>query len=354
MPTLHAVTEETKQITKWAVITVFALILLFFVVRFGTTIKEYFYPTPPAPPTVAFGKLPSLIFPNNSTDKKLLYSLDTITGTLPNFPDRTTVYSIDESQPNLLGLQNAQKKVEAIGFNNSPYPLSENTYIWTETASPFRKLILNIVSNNFTLSSNYLLNPDLLIKTPVPDQASAQTSATNFLTRLSLFPNDIDIAKTKTTLLTIQNQRLVEASSPSTAQVVRVDFYQKDINQIPIYYPNPPQSIIYFILTGGRFDEEIIEAKFNHSTINQTSSATYPIKTADQAFAELQKQKAYLASYFGNQDIIRIKNVSLGYYLGDPPQTYLMPIIVFEGDNGFFAYVPAITDAWIDTASVRK
>lgn len=361
MPTLHAVTEETKQITKWASITVFAFILLFFGIRFGTTIKEYFYPTPPAPPTVTFGKLPSITFPKSSSNKKFLYTIDTVTGTLPNFLDRATIYPIEEPKPNLLGLQNAQKMVEAIGFTNSPQPLSETIYIWTEIIPPFRKLLFDIVSLNFTLSSNFLINPDLIIKATTPDAASAQTAATNFLTRLSLFPDDIDIAKTKTTLLAIQDQHIVEASSPSTAQLVRVDFYQKDIDQLPIYYPHPPQSNIYVVLAGGRFNEEVIEAKFNHYLINQATSATYPIKTSSQAFKELQSGKAYIASYFGDQDSIRIKKVSLGYYLGEQSinksqdfQKYLMPIIVFEGDNGFFAYISAVTDEWTQTKSSQK
>jgi hypothetical protein len=29
-------------------------------------------------------------------------------------------------------------------------------------------------------------------------------------------------------------------------------------------------------------------------------------------------------------------------------QSFLQPVIVFEGDRDFYAYVPAITDTWLE------
>ena len=110
---------------------------------------------------------------------------------------------------------------------------------------------------------------------------------------------------------------------------------------------------MYMILTGGRFDEEVLEAKFDHFAIKD-SSATYPIKTADEAFFELQGQKAYIASYFGEENTVHLKNVLLGYYMSETEAEYLMPIVIFEGDNGFFAYISAVTDEWIETSSSQK
>ena len=35
-------------------------------------------------------------------------------------------------------------------------------------------------------------------------------------------------------------------------------------------------------------------------------------------------------------------------YLENKEQNFLMPVVVFEGDNGFIAYVSAVTDEWIN------
>ncbi|MCL5432856.1 MAG: hypothetical protein M1524_01950, partial [Patescibacteria group bacterium] len=75
--------------------------------------------------------------------------------------------------------------------------------------------------------------------------------------------------------------------------------------------------------------------------------ATYPIKTADESFSDLQRGDAYIVSYDGTDPNIKIKNVYLGYYLGDTEQDYLMPIVVFEGNDNFVAFISAIKNEWL-------
>ena len=68
-----------------------------------------------------------------------------------------------------------------------------------------------------------------------------------------------------------------------------------------------------------------------------------------EAFSELQEGKAFIPSNSNNANIsnISIRNVLLGYYMGENRQDYLLPIVVFEGDNNFIAYVSAVKDEWI-------
>ncbi len=116
MFSLHKVTEETKLIFKWLAIGISTAVLLVVLFRVGGNVKEYFFPTPPAPPTVTFGILPAIPFPKNSINKKLTYSLDTVAGTLPPLPDRATVFETQKRTPNLLDLKNAQEKVKNVDF----------------------------------------------------------------------------------------------------------------------------------------------------------------------------------------------------------------------------------------------
>lgn len=349
MASLHTVTEETKTIFKLGVILIVLAFLSVPLYRLGVSVKEHYYPTPPIPPTVLFGKLKPIDFPHNVTDKKLTYTIDTVSGILPAFPDKINVYPMQKLQPNFLNLKRAEEKAAKLGFPKQGSALSSTDYEWTEIVKPFRHLFFDTISFNFSITSNFLTDQSLIQDLIGNiDNASAQTTATSLLTNIELFPNDIDATRTKTTLLTIENQKLIPATSVSQASIIRVDFFQKDIDTLPIYYPNPLQSTMSFLLVGGRFNETTIQAIFNHFTVDsQQQPSTYPIKTAAEALKELQNGKAYIASYFGDTTAIRITNATLGYYMSNNPQEYLIPIIVFSGDNGFFAYVPAVTDSWI-------
>ena len=169
--------------------------------------------------------------------------------------------------------------------------------------------------------------------------------ASSFLTSLAQ-PSDLDEAKTKTTLLSIKNAELVPAATRDTAQIVRVDFFQKDVSKLPLYYANHPHSTLFALIGSGEDAPQVVQANFSYNKASKTS-ATYPIISADQAFLFLKEGKAYITSYQGASSEIVLRNVSLAYFLEEKKQEFLMPIIVFEGDSGFRAFVQAITDAWI-------
>src|SRR3990167_6304236 len=104
MLTLNQATSLTKNVAKWSAIIVGSIILLLVLVRVGKILKEIIAPTPLPPPTVSFGKLPPIEFPKNSSEQQLNYSIDTVTGALPNFLDRANVFKIEKPSPDLLAL----------------------------------------------------------------------------------------------------------------------------------------------------------------------------------------------------------------------------------------------------------
>lgn len=342
MATLHKVIEETRSIGKWASVTIICFLLILLVARIGGNIKEYFFPTPKPPPTVIYGKLPELLFPKNISDKKFSYAINTVSGVLPALPDRVSISPVFSNNPNLLSLERAEEKAEQAGFLRKGNSLTETAYEWTENKFPFRTLTMDIVLLNFKITNNSFITNGI-----APDEALAKQAVDKLLTKMSLLPGDIDASKTKITFLAFTNGQFTPATSQSNANATRIDLFQKDINDLPIYYQNPPYSTMNFIVAKNRFEQQIIQALFSHFSIKE-DSGTYPLKTAKAAFSDLENGKAYIASYNGNDNSIQIKNVSLGYYLGETEQQYLMPVIIFEGDNNFVAYVSAITDSWID------
>ncbi len=347
MTTLHKVTEATRKILIGFAIGIASIIFLIFVVRFIGTVKDTLFPTPPAPPTMSFGKLPVLSFPPSPITGTFSYSLNTITGSLPTLPDRATIYPVTQPQANLLSFNDAQKLLGQNGFTSAATPISQEEYQWQQTGTPVKNIVYNIVNHNFSISSNFITDPTVLAAINLPSQDQSIALSKDYLTNLSSYPDDIDESKTAIQLFDIQNNKLIPAISLSNAKIVQVNYFQKDINHIPVVYPDTPNSTIQVSIAAGQTESQIVAANYYHQSVQTDKSATYPVKTSQQAFAELKDNKAYIASYTGSGDTITIKNVYLAYYLGKTQQQYAMPVIVFQGDNNFYAFVSAVTDAQV-------
>ncbi|MBI4079327.1 MAG: hypothetical protein HY429_03465 [Candidatus Levybacteria bacterium] len=330
---LHYAVLRTKMLLRALVFLILGGILLFFLLQLALSLKERYFKTPETPPTVTFGKLPKVTFPKNASEVQFAYTVDTLSGLLPQFPTQTIVYKGVKNTPGLLDLQKATDKANKAGFTNKPVALSQTKYQWTtQEGTLSKKLVLNIVDPYVSLTSNYLSNPEMFSDEKNLSPEEAVTAAKDFFVSLGVFPQDLDEAKTKTT---------------KKNSFIRVDFFQKPIQDIAIYYNKPGQSLLYAIVAKPSFTPELVEANFSYLPLSN-EAATYPIKTAKEALSQLQKGIGYIASYDGNKTSIPIQNVFLGYYAADSNQQFLMPIIVFEGQNGFTAYVSAVRNDWIE------
>lgn len=348
MTTLQIVTDFSRKVLAIAAMITIGGLLIYFGIKIGFAIKEAINPTPPPPPTVSYGKLPPIIFPDSADVTGVSYSVNTVTGDYPDFGDRARIYRIGTQSPSLLALQNATQQLLAAGFASTPQAVSDVLYSWTNSDPLPKTLTYNIQTHDFTMTSNYLHDATVQAATNVPDQPTATGLVTSFLTSIGSQPADIDGNKTKVTLWAISEGQLIPATSLSTAQVVRVDLFQHDVNKLPIYYSQPSYSSMNVLLGSADTNPQLLAANFYHQSIS-SDYATYPIKTAQGAFKELQAGKAYIASSGTKQ--VTIRSIVLGYFMSDKPQDYLMPIIIFQGDNNFFAYVSAVTDSWIQPAN---
>lgn len=337
MPTLAEVTSETRTILKWGGLVLGLLILGFIAFR----IYSAFF-APETPPTVAFGKI-SLEFPISQAAEPLSYTLDTVTGQLPTLPSQTKVYALEKKEPDLLSLARATDRAVSAGFETEPTSLSESVYQWEDPGPPTRTLTMNIFSNNFNMLSSYLSDSQTLSFSTAAE-TSAVLAAKEFLETLSLLPGDLSEEKTKTRLFSISNFTLVPATSISNAQVIQVSLYQKDINELPIYYSDPGVSPMNFLVAEIGNETMVVEANFTYKKVLE-NFGTYPLKTAEEAFSDLKNGDAYVSVY-ADENIL-IKSVRLGYFIGDREQNHLVPVVVFEGDN-FQAFVLAIRDEWVN------
>jgi hypothetical protein len=344
MFTLSQASYDTKEILKWGGLFIGGLVLIVVFIQMFLVVKEAIFPTPPPKPTLTFGKLDPQLFPASITNDKLTYKVNTLTGALPSFAGQAKVFKIKTFTPDLLSLQNAKDKVAAVGFKDAPTQTSDVDYTWstTDQAGLNQKINMDVVDNNFTLTSDFISN-QAAITGPVPNEKDSITTAIAFLSQVNTLPSDIDTNQTKTSFFTVQNGSFTQVVSLADAKAVRVDFFQKDVDNLPLVYEQPGSSNLnIFVGPSG----EILQAQYFYQTPS-SNFATYPIETSTEAYQNLQQGIAYIASYNGSSTSVSITDVYLAYYVSSQTQKFLMPVFVFEGSNNFIAYVPAITGEWI-------
>ena len=391
--TLHETTEFAKKFGVGTGIGIGVIIALVIFFNIGVFIKNILLPPKIAPANVQWGKLPQIEFPQSTVDGTFTYSLNTVDGNLPSdFPDRVIIYKMMVPKPDLNNLVAIKNIVQQMGFVDSTgntlpeIPRGGSLYEWDEPTGLQRKIIYDTVTLNFSMDSNYLSSLDVLSGKNMGDQTSAINTAQSFLGSIDSPPDDLNINLTTAPnpandytvapqLYSIDSTsgKLVKTTNLQDTRVIRVDFYQNPIEytitagvggdlthfqefkeSLPIMYPNPPFSTIDFYVASGVDQAQVMKANYSHQKVDLSTNApaadgtpqqaTYPIKSAQQAFDDLKNGKGYIAAYNGTDNQILINKVYLGYYIGKKTQQYLMPVIVFEGANGFFAYVSAVTD----------
>lgn len=383
--TLHETTETLKKTGIGSAIGIGVILTLVIFFQIGVFLKNVFFPPKIDPPSLQYGALPSIVFPPSVETGELKYFLNTETGQLPEFPDRLQVFPIIRPEQGLDNLETAKSKVLLMGFKSpegDPFPevrIDNILYEWNNPFNIQKKVVFNIRTFDFNITSNYAQANSTIEARYLSNQDAAINTVQAYLTKLDQFYPDIDIDKTKNQdnskkhitypeiySINPQTEQLFPATALSSANVIRVDLYQKDIEyelnakqtstergmrsekkQFSILYPKPPYSTMNFLVASGISEQDIVQAEFTHQAIDLNSEikATYPIKTAQQAFDELNAAQGYIAKAdnIGSDRQININNVYLAYYMGKEYQDYLLPIVVFEGE-GFFAYIPAITD----------
>lgn len=302
------------------------------------------FPPAPAAPTVKFGKLTKIPFPTNNITAKLTYTLETPDGGLPtNIPNQAKVYFMPKTGANLLALDVATQKAKAMDFTSDPQQLSDILYKYTNPNFP-SVLEMNIVTGTFSIS--YDLTAD---RTPITTRPPvAEVAASEFRSILSsanILPDDLS-GTTSHDFLKLSNGSLVSALSLSESDLVKVNLFRKNYDNLPSMTGDPNQANVWALISGStNHDQQIIAAEYHYHPVDESQFATYPIKTPAQAFSELQSGQAFVADLGLNKDgsNLKIRRVYLAYFDPEMESDFYQPMYVFEGDNGFTAYVSAVT-----------
>ncbi len=338
MVDLTASADFFRRFAIWIALSILGLIAIMVLYMNRTMIQNAIFPPKPLPATVAFGILPKL---NLDSDKKpaggISYNLQTISGSLPHLQNKAKVFSIAQNRSSSFSApDDARRKARELGFTQEP-AISGTTMTFTDANG--RTLVLDIISGDMKLSSDFLNDPDIL--TSRPDSVeTARSLAQSFFKSAGInspvYPDENATIK----FLRLDGGQLTTSNSLSGANLVEFNYVMNDLDKIPVYSINDENNSVSAIVSKNK----VVEAKFQPLKIDRGLFATYPLKNVETAFADLKSGNVVFNKPLSG-DNQTITSVDLGYVVDR--EKYLVPVYVFKMASGALGFVPAVDSSWV-------
>ncbi len=345
MASLTQVSITTRKVIRYGFYFAIFLIVARVVLGIGLKIYRTIFPAPPPPPTLSFGKLPKLPFPEKSK-VNLTFTLETPEVGYPKLAPQAKVYFMPKPSSGLLSLDVAKQNARNLGFDTKEEAVSQTVYRFRHKEVP-ATLEIDIVTGGFSISYDLASDPSILNKRPPAGEVAA-SNVRSYLSSANLFPADLT-GPTTYEFLKPQEGKLAPALSLSDSNIVKVNFFRKSFNNLPSLTPNPTEANVWFLVSGeAQRGKQVVAGQYHYFSVDESKTGTYPLKTSQAAWEELTKGDAYLASLGTNKegDSIKIRRIYLAYFDAGATTDFFQPIIVFEGDHDFIAYVAAVTSQY--------
>ncbi|KKR72026.1 MAG: hypothetical protein UU16_C0048G0018, partial [Candidatus Woesebacteria bacterium GW2011_GWA2_40_7] len=204
-------------------------------------------------------------------------------------------------------------------------------------------LEINIITGVFSISYDLIADRSPIdTKPPIAEVAAAEYRSA--LSTAGVLPDDLTGPVTHN-FLKLSDGKLISALSLSESDLIEINLFRKSYDNLPSMTGNPNKANVWAIVSGSsNKKQQLIVAEYHYFPVDESQSSTYPIKTPTEAYAEFTAGNVYIADIGLSKegDSLKIRRVYLAYFDPDTETDFFQPIYVFEGDNGFTAYVPAI------------
>lgn len=312
-------------------------------------------PAPPPPPTVRYGKLPELKFPESNVESNIQYKLETISGSLPtNLPSTSRVYIVGINRSRLVSLDRIRGIAKTLGFTTDLAELDSQNYKFVHQTLP-ADLRFNIITWQFAYRLDWTTDPEIYTpKSLNPQGNAAIAEARQYFQKIGLLSADLASGTAKHQYLLATNSAIIKTDSFFDSNFTRVDLFRADKDELKVLTPGgDTSSPVNIILSGSKEQgglqttgKRVLQANYYYSQTVDNDFATYPLRGIQQAYNELVEGRGYVARKAGENVVVR--KAYLAYYESDEPQNFLQPIYVFEGDGNFMAYVQAVDVTYIN------
>jgi len=290
-----------------------------------------------------FGKIdyPQILQSTNSAGLK--FTLDTIEGTPVTATETAKVFFLPKFNPRFGYSEKIYLMAKSFGFDTEivKHKLVDKTATFTDSDKA-----LSIDISNFNFKFDRKVDNELFAspKLTIPSKTEIENKAIDFLKKIGRYPDELGKGTTNIIYLKHNpgNENFVNVDSRSNAQLVEVDFYRPNVDDFSIVTPKYFNSQNYVIMLFEGSDFQIIKSQIAFFEKSEDQFGVYPIKTGDQAWAELNEGKGMVIAGTQDQKNILVKSMKLGYFDPDIYQIYLQPVYVFLGEGNFVGYVPAV------------
>lgn len=337
MATLTETAFITRKTLSVGVILLVLLIVARIIIGFSASLWQKFFPAPPPPPTLAFGRLPYPSAQNNlATPSGVInYTLETPDGGFPPLPPTVKVYFMPPPGASFGSFDKMKAAANRLGFTDIPVRVGPTTWKFTDKDNPLRVLDIDEVSGNFHLVYNYQSDLSLFGDKNFTSTEQVISNAQSFFT-------DLKDSQPSVYFYKLDAGDLVVTTALANADAVGVTLSRPKIDGLPVVSPDFRRGL-YSILYSGTNDQKkkILEARYFVAPIDLQNWATYPLISAADAFEKLKSRQAIFASLPTIQNIT-IRKIYLAYLDPYPAQKYLQPVLVFSDEKGFVAYVPIV------------
>jgi hypothetical protein len=350
--TLTELSYYSRKMLPFGILGLLLILILFY------SLKIVLYLNTP-PPTVA--QLPTTLFPGEkikapviktaSSAAELKFTLDTIEGRPTTATLSAQIFVLPPTSTSFGFKEKIQLMAKTLGFDTdvTNYSLNDKNATFQDDN---QQLAIDISNFNFHYQYDLQKNPDLFTNSEVPQEQEAVTKASDFLNQIGKYSPDF--AQTTPSVSYFHydpntTQLVPQVTPDAMTNVVEVDFFRPDIDAVPAplstvssKFPNS-QNYVAMVFSNGEM--KVIKAQVQYFEKSADQVGLYPLKSGDQAYADLQAGNAYVINGQPGQTNITIKKMFLAYYDPDIYQPYLQPVYVFIGDNDFVGYVSAVVNA---------
>lgn len=346
MATLTETAYWTKRIL--AGFTFFIILVIIFKIglNYSRSSQRRRLPPPEPQPTLAFGKLPKLKIPTPETPRKTkTFAVETLDGLIPKTPKIGTVYFIPPRSPYTFFItRRARDFAKKFGFDGEPEVSSGEEYQWTDPQLPGLTFKMNIFTNNFELKYNFATDSAILTDINLMKKEKAEDFARNFLTTHNLLPLDLGKGAVTSGYLKFDGQTISPVLTLTEANLIEINFFRQPVKEVPVLPEKFSKGLVSFLISGAKEEKKrIIKIDYTYWPVELENFATYPLKSGEEAFEELKEGGGVIVSG-GDQVEGIIRKIYLAYLETRQHQNFFQPILVFEGDNEFAAYVVAVRD----------
>lgn len=353
MSQLTEISIFTRKFLVWLAIAFVGYIILKFMIDLGIAYWKATHPIPIPPPNAKYGKLPNPKFTQVATSSSgLNFKLENVDNRPPETTNAGKVYVMPKKFPTLMAAQRARTFAIKLGFTEPESALTPTYYHFVDPEDKYRTLEIDTTTMNLKLKYNFLANPNAIGDEPIQSKEKVIEEVKNFISFQNLFDETVLKGKITTELIYFDREEKVAtaATSLSNTNLVRVNFFRGDIDNLKVLPPAFKYSYNYAFYTPSPIiNAKVLELYYTFWPIDFDDFGTYPLRSGASAWQDLVDGYALVVNMGNNTpDKIVIRNIYLAYYDSEEPQSYLQPIFVFEGDNDFAAYMPAILNDWLE------